>query len=340
MAPKIVASKEKLVALKNGQKQEGVLFYPIVMHFAARLAGQKYADFARDYREMVAANLVCVEQAGMDYVTVMCDAYRETSAFGGVVSYPEDAVPRCTTQDLESIEDLHKLNIPDVNTSERIVNCIDSIKLYKEILGDRVPIVGWVEGPLAEACDVIGMEQMMLNTYMNPEFAEALMRKCLDFAKIFAKAQIDAGADIIGIGEAVCSQISEEQYAEMIFSLDKELIDYIHREGAMVKLHICGNITHLLPVIREAQPDIVDIDSMVDMDEAYELLGDKIIRCGNIDPVKMAREMSVEEVYQFSKNLIRKEIGRPFILSAGCEIPVGTPLENVLAMKKAAIEPY
>ena len=201
-----------------------------------------------------------------------------------------------------------------------------------------MPIVGWVEGPLAEACDVIGMEQMMLNTYMNPEFAETLMRKCLDFAKIYAKAQIDAGADIIGIGEAVCSQISEEQYAEMIFSLDKELIDYIHSEGAMVKLHICGNITHLLPVIRDAQPDIVDIDSMVDMDEAYEILGDKIIRCGNIDPVKMAREMSAEEVYQFSRALINKEKGRPFILSAGCEIPVGTPLENVLAMKKAAME--
>lgn len=337
MIPNRLTPKEKLQALINGH-QEGVLFFPIVMHFAARLAGQKYCDFAQDYHKMVVANVVCVEQAGMDYVTVMCDAYRETSAFGGVVSYPGDAVPRCTTQDLESIEDLQRLKTPDVHTSERIVNCIESIKLFKEKLGDRVPVVGWVEGPLAEACDVIGMEQMMLNTYMNPEFAEALMRKCLDFAKVYAKAQIDAGADIIGIGEAVCSQISEEQYAEMIFSLDKELIDYIHSEGALVKLHICGNITHLLPVIRDAQPDIVDIDSMVDMEEAYTLLGDKIIRCGNIDPVKMAREMNAEEVYQFSRNLIRKEKGRPFILSAGCEIPVGTPLENLLAMKKAAME--
>jgi uroporphyrinogen-III decarboxylase len=174
---------------------------------------------------------------------------------------------------------------------------------------------------------------------MNPEFAGALMRRCLNFAKLFAKAQIDAGADMIGIGEAVCSQISEEQYAEMIFSLDKELIDFIHRHGALVKLHICGNITHLLPIIRDARPDIVDIDSMVDMDKAYELLGDQIIRCGNLDPVKMAREMNAEQVYEFSRLLIRKEIGRPFILSAGCEIPVSTPIENVLAMKRAALEP-
>jgi uroporphyrinogen decarboxylase len=330
--------KEKLKSLKNGDKQEGVLFFPIVMHFAARLADKKYSNFAQDYREMVDANLICVEKAGMDYVTVMCDAYRETSAFGGVVSYPEDAIPRCSIQEINSVEELTLLKTPDIHTSERIRNCLDSIRLYKQRLGEQVPIVGWVEGPLAEACDIIGMEQMMLQTCMNPGFAEALMRRCLDFAKIFAKAQIDAGADVIGIGEAVCSQISEDQYAEMIFSLDKELIDYIHSQGAMVKLHICGNITHLLPLIREAEPDIVDIDSMVDLDEAYELLGDKIIRCGNLDPVQMARKMSTEEVYQFSRLLIAKEKGRPFILSAGCEIPVGTSLEKVLAMKRAAIE--
>jgi MtaA/CmuA family methyltransferase len=331
-------SKEKLYAMKNGNYREGTLFFPIVMHFAARLAGQKYSDFAKDYREMVKANITCMDQIGMDYVTVMCDAYRETSAFGGVVSYPEDAVPRCTTQDLSEIEDLEQLKKPDISTSGRIKNCLDSIREYKQKLNNQVPIVGWVEGPLAEACDIIGMEKMMLSTYMNPEFAGTLMRKCLTFAKQFAKAQIDAGADVIGIGEAVCSQISVEQYAEMIFTLDKELIDFIHENGALVKLHICGNITHLLSLIREAHPDIIDIDSMVDMDIAYNLLGPEIIRCGNLDPVKMCREWNASEVYQFSKSLIKKEVGRPFILSAGCEIPVGTPLDNLLAMKRAALE--
>lgn len=333
-----MSSKERLLSLKNGKHSGNVLFYPIVMHFAARLADQKYCEFASDYHAMVKANILCIDKIGMDYVTVMCDPYRETSAFGGVVTYPEDAVPRCTTQDLNDIDDLQLLKVPDVNSSERIKNCIDGILEFKNKLQDKIPIIGWVEGPLAEACDIIGMEKMMLNTYVNPDFAVALMKKCLNFSKQFAKAQIDAGADVIGIGEAVCSQISVEQYAEMIFSLDKELIDYIHSQGALVKLHICGNISHLLPIIKDAQPDIVDIDWMVDMEEAYQILGDKIIRCGNLDPVKMAREMSAEEVYQFSKSLIGKEDGRPFILSAGCEIPVGTPIENLLAMKRAAMD--
>lgn len=330
-------AKDRLIALKNGDRRAGCLFFPVVMHFAARIAGQRYGEFASDYRQMVRANIACVEQFGMDYVTVMSDPYRETSAFGGIVSYPEDAVPRCTTQVINTIEELDLLRVPQLD-AERIQNCLESVREYKRQLGETVPVVGWVEGPLAEACDIIGMEQMMLNTCIQPEFAELLMRKCVDFAKQFAGAQIAAGADIIGIGEAVCSQISADQYAEMVFSLDKELIDFIHSRGALVKLHICGNITHLLPLIREAGPDIVDIDSMVDMEEAFRLLGDQIIRCGNIDPVKMAREMNPEQLYDLSKELIRRELGRPFILSAGCEIPVGTPMANVLAMKRAASE--
>lgn len=329
-------AKEQLLTLKAGKTTGKILFYPIVMHYAARAANQKYAEFASDYRNMVSANINCVEKIGMDAVTVMSDPYRETSAFGGVVSYPEDGVPRCTRQTIGNLAALQRLAIPDIENSERIVNCINGIKEFKLQLKDNVPIIGWVEGPMAEACDIIGMEEMFMSVCMDPELARALMQKCLDYAKLFAKAQIDAGADIIGIGEAVCSQISAEMYDDLIFFFDKELIDFIHEHGAMVKLHICGNITHLLPAIRKANPDIVDIDSMVDMDEAYKQLGDKIIRCGNLNPVSMARDMSQDDVYRFSKNLIEKEKGRPFILSAGCEIPVGTPLENVIAMKRAS----
>jgi len=329
-------AKEKLLSLKAGKTTGKILFYPIVMHYAARSANQKYCEFASDYRNMVSANINCVERIGMDAVTVMSDPYRETSAFGGVVTYPEDGVPRCTKQTIGNLDELKRLAIPDIENSERIVNCINGIKEFKLQLKDNVPIIGWVEGPMAEACDIIGVEEMFMSVCVDPEFARALMQKCLDYAKLFAKAQIDAGADIIGIGEAVCSQISAEMYDDLIFFFDKELIDFIHEHGAMVKLHICGNITHLLPAIRKANPDIVDIDSMVDMDEAYKQLGDKIIRCGNLNPVSMARDMSQDDVYRFSKNLIEKEKGRPFILSAGCEIPVGTPLENVIAMKRAS----
>ena len=75
---------------------------------------------------------------------------------------------------------------------------------------------------------------------------------------------------------------------------------------------------------------------MVDMDHAYEVLGDGIIRCGNLDPVSVLEQLSATEVAEHTRLLVEKERGRPFILSAGCEITPLTAPENLLAMREAS----
>ena len=101
-------------------------------------------------------------------------------------------------------------------------------------------------------------------------------------------------------------------------------------------MHICGNITHLLPDIKETKPDIVDIDHMVDMDVAYGLLGENIVRCGNLDPVSVIQQKNAEEVKKHVTDLCEKEKGRRFILSGGCEISITTHPENLIAMREAS----
>ncbi len=46
--------------------------------------------------------------------------------------------------------------------------------------------------------------------------------------------------------------------------------------------------------------------------------------------------MSSTEVAAHTKALVEKERGRPFILSAGCEITPLTAPENLLAMREAS----
>ncbi|MCK5703881.1 MAG: hypothetical protein KAI29_22135, partial [Cyclobacteriaceae bacterium] len=170
----------------------------------------------------------------------------------------------------------------------------------------------------------------------DPDFCAILLDKCVTTAKDFAKAQIEAGCEIIGIGDAICSQIDAFTYDTYIKERHLELIEFIHSCGAKVKLHICGNITHILSSISEFNVDILDLDYEVDMDEAYDILGPEVIRCGNINPV-LVEERNAEEIYDASRLLIEKEKGRKFILSAGCEITVNTKYENLMAMRKASI---
>lgn len=311
------------------------LFHPILMHFAARYTGYTYREFASDYRVLVASNLKCLEDFELDAVGLISDPYRESSAFGSNIIFPDDSVPQCKEKLIQKMEDVVLLKNPDVHKSERTRDRIKAGAALRKHVDSQVPVIGWIEGPLAESCDLAGVNDVLLKLAMEPDFVKLLIDKIMVTAKEFARAQIESGCDIIGVGDAICSQISADHYREFVKEKHIELFDYIHAMGAMVKLHICGNITHLLEDIREVHPDIVDVDWMVNMDEAYALLGKNIIRCGNLDPVSVIQQKSKEEITQKTIHLCENEAGRKFILSGGCEITAQTPIENLLAMRKA-----
>jgi uroporphyrinogen-III decarboxylase len=171
---------------------------------------------------------------------------------------------------------------------------------------------------------------------IDPDFSNILMDKCMVTAKTFAKAQIEAGCDLIGIGDAICSQIDRETYDIYIKDKHIELIAFIHQCGAQVKLHICGNITHLLDSLMDLNTDIIDLDSQVDIDHAREILGPYVVIGGNINPV-LIQEKTEAEVYNLSRQLVDKYRDQKYLLAGGCEITVLTPHENLMAMRKASI---
>lgn len=328
--------RDEFLTMIRSRSAAGTTFFrPIVMQYAAHEVNHSYKDFYLDHKVLVEGNLACRERYGMDAVGSLSDPYRESSAYGLQLKYPEEGVPIPQGHLIINLEDLQNLREPDIEREERTRDRIEAIKLYQKILDDDTPIIGWVEGPLAEACTLAGVENMLIKLAIEPEFCHLILRKMVPTAKKFALAQIKAGAKIIGMGDAICSQISKRMYAEFVKPLQAEIIQFIQAHDCLVKLHICGNITHLLPDIAEIKPDIVDIDWQVDLDQAYEVLGPDIIRCGNLDPAGLIERKSAEEVFQAARNLVENERGRAFILSGGCEITPLTPKENFLALKRA-----
>lgn len=310
-----------------------VAFHPILMHYAARYAGYTYSEFASDYRILVRSNLKCLEEFGHDAVSLISDPYRETSAYGGKITFPKDGVPQCREHVIKTAGDVKFLRRPDIYKDVRTMDRINGVIEYRKYLGPDFPLIGWIEGPLAEACDLAGVNETLLNIMMDPDMVKFLIEKVTITAKDFAKAQIEAGCNIIGIGDAICSQISAGQYQEFVKDKHIEIVEYIRSFGVKAKIHICGNITHLLPDLHDVNPDILDIDWMVDMDHAYDILGEGIHRCGNLDPVAVIEREGEKAVSEKSRELIVKESTRPFILSGGCEITVGTPAVNLHAMR-------
>jgi uroporphyrinogen decarboxylase len=329
-----MSKRDDFLKLVKGQPTERVQFYPILMHFAARFNGKTYGELASDYRVLVESNVKCLEYFDFDMVSLISDPYRETSAFGAPVEFVPEGVPHCKEKVVRTKEEVVGLKRPDVYKSPRTLDRIKGAEYYQKLLKGSVPVMGWVEGPLAEACDLAGVSEMLIMMMMDPDTTQLLLDKCMHTGKDFAAAQIKAGSDLIGIGDAICSQIDRDSYDKFVLERHRELIDFIHSRGALVKVHICGNTTHLWPSLATLNIDIFDIDYMADMEEAFRVFGPDVIRCGNINPVSI-QDWPESQVGHACRQLLSAEKGRKFMLSGGCEITVNTPPGNLLAMRKA-----
>lgn len=217
--------------------------------------------------------------------------------------------------------------IPHIYRSEGTRDRILGAGYYQKIVKGNVALGGWIEGPLAEACTLIGVSEMLVPHMCDPDLVNRILDICIIVAKEFAKAQINEGCDYIGIGDAICSQIDLKTYDLFVRERHLELDDYIHSLGVKTKLHICGNIEHLLPSIRSLNFDIVDIDYAVSPSKAREELGDKVVIKGNINPV-FIQNASLEELEENVNSLLAKTKNAKFILSGGCEIIVLTPRQT------------
>ena len=258
-------SLERYLSMLKGQEVDFVPRVPILMQFAAESIGSNYGAFASDYRVLVEANLHCAEVFGMDQVSAISDPYRETEGFGARIIFERDGVPRCERHPLEDRRDFSALPRPDPLRSARMLDRVNAVRAYKARVGGRRSILGWIEGPAAEAADLRNVMNFLTDLMDDEGYSGALMDRCVEVAIAFARAQVEAGADTIGIGDAIASQVSPSVYDRLIQPREKLLVEEVRKMGALVRLHICGNITHLLPGIADLGVDVLDVDHMVDM---------------------------------------------------------------------------
>ena len=324
---------ERTLNFIQGKPVDRLPFHPIIMRFAARYAGVQYRDFCLDYRRKCDAMLKCARDFEIDWVTVMSDPYAEAEAFGMQIDYPADNLPLPRNLLIITPEDVKDLMLPDVEQSPRLLNRVNEITRYKQLMGETYFIVGWAEGPMACYANLRGFQKTCMDLYEHPRTVARAVDLFCRVAMDFIDRQIEAGAHCIGIGDAVCSQIGPEFYAQYGFPGEKNIVDFIHSRGALAKLHICGDATAILPMMIKTGADIIDIDhAITEMDRFAPLLSENQVFSGNSDPVSVIQDGSEKSINESARKACRESGGR-CIISAGCEITPDTSIQNLMVLR-------
>jgi len=324
---------ERVIAMLEGRPVDRVPRMPITMMFAADVVGVPYGRYATDHRVMVEAQLRTAEAFDFDYVSGISDPAREAADCGATVQFFDDQPP--AIDEIQALladkAVLGHLKTPDPLGGGRMHDRVQAVALFRDRIGGRRIIEGWIEGPCAEAADLRGINRLMTDFFDDPAFVRDLFEFTLELGLRFGRAQVEAGADIIGVGDAAVSLVGPQIYEEFVLPYEKRLVDGLHAMGTKVRLHICGNTNRILAGMGSLGCAIVDIDSKVPLAKAREAMGPKQVFSGNIDPVKCLRNGTPESVAAAIAQCYA-EAGPRYIIAAGCEVPRDTPPENVRAM--------
>jgi MtaA/CmuA family methyltransferase len=326
-------SRERIFALIDGRPVDRVALMPITMMFASDQVGARYLQYVSDYRVLVDAQLRTCERFDLDFVSCISDPAREAADLGAKVRSFDDQPPALVEDDalLADKSVLSTLNVPDPASGGRMLDRLQAAALFKERIGSQKIIEGWIEGPCALAANLRGINTLMLDFYDDPAFVNDLLAFVTEVAVAFARAQRDAGVDLMGVGDAAASLIGRPLFESVILPWHVKLVDELRAMGLKSRSHICGNTTKICEARARIGYDILDFDFQVSLQFARQKMGPKPIILGNIATVSVMEQGTPDDVRRAAAEC-QQACGENYILSAGCEVPRTTPIENMDAL--------
>lgn len=348
-----LTSRERVVRAVRRQPTDCVAAMPYMYDIAAVTAGVPLLDFYTDPEAMVRAQLALHDKVGQDVIAIGADNYYIAEGFGCETSRGNDEVPALLNPPCTTLDGVFDLEVPDPFKDGRMPVMLEALRLARQAVGDEVALRSPGTGPFALASYFVGSEQWLMEVALveaELEGAnEAALHHALDLAAEalirFGKACWDAGADILHCGDSLasCDVISPHTFERFSYPYLKKVFQAWTDYGIDRKLlHICGNSTKVLDLYASTGADMVEIDNVVDLGVAKQLIGDRVAIVGNVHTVEELLQGTPETVRASAQRCIDQAgAGGGFLLGSGCIVPRYSPLENVQEMVRVAhSQPY
>ncbi|MCF2506417.1 uroporphyrinogen decarboxylase [Dyadobacter sp. CY107] len=255
-----------------------------------------------------------VDLLGVDAAIIFSDILVIPEAMGLPYEMAEQRGPVFPAT-VHTIQDLEKLHIAEPETDLKYV--LDAIKLTKDGLAGRVPLIGFAGAPFTIFCYMTegkGSKTFSVakkHLYADAEFSHLLLQKITDSTIAYLKAQIAAGANLVQIFDSWAGILSPEQYNTFSLPYIKQICDAISEAPVTV---FAKGAFFARKAISELNCSVVGLDWNMDIAESRELIPNKTLQ-GNLDPCVLYA--SYDQIRKEVKSMVQQFGTQRYIANLG-----------------------
>jgi uroporphyrinogen-III decarboxylase len=299
-----------------------------------------YEEFCQDGNKIYEVYKAAVDEFGFDWAWVQIDDCFEFEP-AGVAVKGEGNFLRATYGYLPvSAETIKNLPHIDPWNDGRMPEKLKAIKLLKEHYRDTLLICGSCAAPFSAVGLMWSIQESMLLLLTNPDLLYEAMDYWMEFYKRYIKAQKDAGADAIWLGDcnAFGNMVPLPLYVEHILPVTKKLVQYCENElDIMIWMHNSEtNLENILSHIPIGS-SFENVGPAADIAQVSAALKGKAAFSGNLDPLEVLWKGTPELVIAETARIMKscKDNGG-YIFNTGEMNPSQVPAGNMKAMMDTA----
>lgn len=318
---------EWLEELKRSKERKAL---PIMTYPGLNMVNKKVMDVITNGQNQS----MCIEALSRKYPSIaamtIMDLSVEAEAFGSKIKFSEKEVPAVLGKVVEDMESADNLKKPAVGDGRTNVYLEAAGIASRNIKGK--PVFGGIIGPFSLAGRLMDMTEIMITMMEEPEIVNTVLKKCTDFLVSYAKAFRECGASGIIIAEPASGLLPPDKCRDFSSKYVKRIVDAVQDQYFMVILHNCGKTEKLVDSMVSTGAKGLHFGNAIHMKDILPQIPSDRIAFGNIEPAGIfkngtAQEMK-EKVWQLLEDM---KPYKNFVLSSGCDVPPGTPLDNVEA---------
>jgi uroporphyrinogen decarboxylase len=309
---------------------------PIGAYAGLALTGASIKDAITDPRAQAESVLALGERLGTPCLLTAMDLSAEAEAFGASVRLSDGEMPALTGRLARTSADVDRMPSPAPGDGRTSVHLEAAAALVRASSGK--PVLGGMIGPFSLASRLFGVAETLEATLSEPETMLLLLERVTPFLVEYSLAFRRVGAAGLIVAEPTAGLLSPRAFARFSVPFVRRIVAAAQGPAFSVVLHNCAARMAHLDSMLECGADFYHFGAPMDLPAAISRVDGRAVVCGNLEPTLihagppqavMAEAIALLDAIRL---LGPGAKGRGFVLSSGCDLPPGTPLENIEAL--------